>query len=711
MINFVVQTPTLEAMKRHIYTLFVLVLLAGGVSARGVYNINARWTFFTGNDTDTANSSIIYLPHTWNSDATAGATAYYRGEGNYIKDVDIPAEWRGKRIFLRVGGAATVTDVIINGRHAGDHFGGNSAFTVEITDRLTFGASNKFWLIVNNSPRLDVLPTAGEENVYGGVFRGVELIVAEPLSVSPVSFGGDGVYITTTHLSPDRAEGVVELRLLESDSLPEGARAHIRFIDTDEQVVAQNSVIIANLTKGNTAISLPFSIKKPHLWQGVNDPYLYNVEVTLTARDNLTTDSLVVGTGLRTFGIDSNHKFTLNGAPYNLRGVIVHRDRLMVGTALTPFQIEEDVELIREMGANAVRVVGGQHNDYFYTLCDEAGLVVWNDMPFMGAAYPSDRDFVDTERFRTNGCGQLTEMIMQLYNHPCVAMWGLFSNVLTNGDNPIPYIKQLNELTHRLDPGRLTVGSSTQDGEINFVTDFIVFNQSFGWQHGMPADIIVWMEQLKRSWADLPAGLSYSAGGSIFHQSETLERPLVLSNHHPEGWQTWFHEEYLRNAVDAPQFWGVFVGNMFDSGAARRTWGDGKGTNDHGLVTFDRKDRKDAFYLYKANWNHTEPFVYITGKRLDTRSSRTQTVKVYSNQPEVELFVGNRSMGKRTGDHGIFTWEGVELRGGVNRLEARADGVTDRAALNINTSPGTVKTSTATTGSQPAGLIHTIPNQ
>jgi beta-galactosidase len=684
--------------------LVVLSLLAGGVSARSVHNINAGWTFFTGNDTDTGNSAIIYLPHTWNSDATAGAAAYFRGEGNYTKDVAIPAEWRGKRIFLRMEGTATVTDVIINAHHVADHYGGNSAFTVEVTDYLKYGTANKFWLIVNNAPRLDVLPTAGEENVYGGIFRNVELIVSEPFSISPASYGSDGVYITTNRLSPDVAEGVVQLELLNLDSLPADARARIRFLDDNEQVVAQNSVAISNLSRGNTSVSLPFSITKPHLWQGTSDPYLYNVEVMLTAGSNLITDSLSVSTGLRTFGVDADHRFTLNGAPYHLRGVIVHRDRMMVGTALTPFQIEEDVELIREIGANAVRVVGGQHNDYFYTLCDEAGIMVWNDMPFMGAAYPTDRDFVNTERFCTNGEEQLTEMIMQLHNHPCVAMWGLFSNVLTNGDNPEPFVKRLNELAHRLDPSRLTVASSTQDGDINFVTDLILFNQSFGWQQGMPADIVVWMEQLKRIWPDLPTGLSYSAGASIYHQSEKLEKPLVHGNHHPENWQTWFHEEYMRNAVNAPQFWGVFVGNMFDFGAARRTWGDGKGTNDHGLVTFDRKDRKDAFYLYKANWNGDDPFVYITGKRLDTRSSRTQTIKVYSNQPEVELFVGNRSMGKRKGEQGIFTWKDVVLRGGMNRLEARAEGVSDRASLNINTS-------SVATGARPLGPTHTSRGQ
>jgi beta-galactosidase len=360
----------------------------------------------------------------------------------------------------------------------------------------------------------------------------------------------------------------------------------------------------------------------------------------------------------------------------------------MAGTAVTPFQIEDDVNLIPEMGSNAVRVADGQHSDYFYTLCDEAGIIVWSDMPLVGATYMTDFEYVDTERFKANGEEQLSEMICQLYNHPSVALWGLFSNFSTRGDDPCPYIRHLDSLARRLDPNRFTVAASNQDGRINFITDLIVFNQSFGWLNGMPDDIVVWMEQMRRDWSKLHAGVSYAAGGSIYLQSEDLTKTKVESNQHPENWQTYFHERYVVNLAGNTQFWGIFVGNMFDFGAAQRIWGDGKGVNDYGLVTFDRKDRKDAYYLYKANWNDTEPFVYITGKRLDTRTVRRQTVKVYSNQPEIELFVNNRSAGKRRGTNGIFTWENVDFKGGINRIEARSDLATDRTAINIDMSGG-----------------------
>lgn len=669
------------------------------IYARDTYNINARWTFFEGDRTDTDDAAVIYLPHTWNGDAAGAATSYYRGIGNYLKTINIPAAWAGNRIFLRVLGAATIADVLVNSRHMGDHRGASSAFTVEITGALKFGQTNDIRIVVNNAPTLTVMPTAGEENVYGGIFRGVEMIVCNPLSVSPtagfdagspVATTSDGIWVTARKITDNRVEGSVRLDLLGLAEIPPGAQAQVRLLDADGAVVSRNTRSISSLKPGETTLDMPFAVQNPHLWQGVKDPYLYSVEVKMIARDSVVTDSLSLQYGFRTFGIDKKNRFTLNGTPTRIRGVVLQRDRMLVGSALTPFQIEEDVNLIVEMGANAVRVTGGRHCDYFYELCDRAGLIVWNDAPFTGAAYPTDIDFVDTEIFRTNGRRQLTEMISQLYNHPCVAVWGIFANVAAATGDPIPYIKELDGLARTLDPGRLTGATSVKNGDINFVTDMVAFDQSLGWDDGMPDVISVWIAQLAKGWSGLRAGLSYSAGGSILTQAEKLEKPDIRSTHHPETWQTYFHEEYIENAVDAEALWGVFVGNMFDFGASRNVWGDTRGTNDHGLVTFDRKYRKDAFWVYKANWNTVEPFVYIAGKRLDTRSDRKQNIKVYSNQPSVELFVGGRSQGVKTGVKGIFVWEGVLLRSGINRIEVRAavgagtsGAVSDRASVNV----------------------------
>jgi beta-galactosidase len=516
----------------------------------------------------------------------------------------------------------------------------------------------------------------------------------------------DGLWITTDRLTREKAEGRVRLSLLTPDVPQPGTMARVRFRDADGDLAAQSAMPVTT-----PVLDIPFTLSDPHLWQGVEDPYLYSVEVTLLNAEGMQTDSMTVNTGFRSVAVDAEGNLTLNGRPTKLHGVILPRDRSVVGTALTPFQIEEDIDFIREMGANAVRVAGGQHSDYFYSLCDEAGLMVWNDGPFTGAAYPVDMDFVDTRAFRENGRAQLGEMISQLYNHPSVAIWGVFSNVTARGGDPVPYIRELDSMVRGLDGSRLTAASSVSDGEVNFITDLISFDLAIGWDSGLPDGVTPWLEQLRAGWPYLRAGISYGAGASIFNQSERLERPLPGSAFHPEGWQTFFHEEYVRRAVDAPGLWGVFVANMFDSGAAKTPAGvltaapaSEGGIDDRGLVTFDRKDRKDAFWIYKAVWNTTEPFVRIAGGRLDGRADRRQTIHVYSNLPEVELFVGGRSQGRRTGESGIFEWSDLNLRGGLNRLEARASGatatgvgsgvVTHRVSLNIN--PG------AATTAQPA---------
>ena len=672
---------------RCIKTYIILVLLLScslSVSAREVYNLNRDWKFFTNNDLSSDASAQVNLPHTWNNDALSGKSDYFRGVGNYLKKIDIPENWKGKRIFLRLYGSNAVTYVMANGRLAGVHAGGNSAFTVELTDLLHYGKENNLWVLVNNSPRLDVLPTGGEQNFYGGIYRNVELIVTNPFSVSPLWEGGDGVSIRPDKISDERVEGKVLLRLLPAQSVPENARVSVRFYDNNSQLVAQTSRIVTSLNPDSSTITLPFAISKPALWNGLEAPNLYNTEVKLTLADSLTSDSIVIRTGFRTVSIDPQQGFLLNGRPYPIRGVVVHRDRLMVGPAVSPFQIEEDLNIIREMGATAVRVAGGQHSDYFYSLCDEFGILVWNDSPLQGAAYFTDNDYIHTDHFRDNGRQQLSEMICQLENHPSVVMWGIFSDLSCRGDDPIPYVRELDSLARALDPSRMTVASSNQDGDINFITNLIVFNQSLGWRQGMPSDIKIWSEQIHKNWPQLRVGVSYSAGGSIYQQDEELVRPKILSNWHPEGWQTYFHEEYLKSLQSDSLFWGIFVGNMFDFGSAANHWGDDKGTNDHGLVTFDRKDRKDAYYLYKANWNRSEPFVYITEKRNDSRTNRRQTIRVYSNQEEVELFVNNRSEGSQKGENGIFIWKDVNMRGGINRLEARSGYATDQTSINID---------------------------
>lgn len=673
----------LSKMKRY-FVILLLIVSSWELSAREVVSINRDWKFFTNNEINSDKALIVELPHTWNNDALSGRRDYFRGIGNYLKRVDIPAAWKNCRVFMVIEGSSTVTDVMIGGKHICEHKGGSTAFSCEITDALKFGEGNFIWITVNNSPRMDIMPTAGEANVYGGIYRGIKLIVTGDAAFSPLEDASQGVYIQPRNVSAERVEGQAVMNLTSRLGVPADSYIRMRLVDQDGKVVSQSVTDIAAGTRGNWRVNMPFVLENPILWNGLKNPYLYRAEFALIS--GLTVlDSVSFDTGFRFYDI-TDHGFLLNGEPYPIRGVVMHKDRVMVGPAVTAMQIEEDFNILTEMGASAVRVANGRHADFFYELCDQAGIIVWTDLPFTGATYYTDKAFINSESFKTNGDQQLREMIHQLYNHPSILFWGLFSDVSYRGDDPVPYITHLDSIASAMDPGRMTIAASNQDGDINTITDLIVFDHSFGWSEGLPDDILVWKDMMCRKWNRLKYGISYAAGGSIFQQDDNLTRPVMLSNRHPEGWHTYFHERYLANTADDPSLWSVWVGNMFDFGAVGRMWGDGKGTNDYGLVTFDRKDRKDAYYLYKANWNSSDPFVYITEKRRDTRSSRTQTVKVYSNQPEVELFVNGKSQGARSGTSGIFLWENVEMRNGINRLEAKSGWASDKSVLNITQS-------------------------
>lgn len=655
----------------------LLALTTVSAGAREVYNINSNWKFFTYNERD---SLSVNLPHTWNTDALTGQKGYYRGIGNYLKYVDIKPEWKGRRVFVRFHGANSVANLMINGRHVAQHEGGSNAFVFEVTDYVDFAGRNLFWISVNNGERIDVLPTAGMENAYGGIFRDLELVVADGSVLGMDRYGTDGVMVRGLKVTAEKADGNVGVRI--NAAAGRQVRVDVRIADAEGRVVS-SSTIRPKVDKGVSDHSVPFSIESPSLWNGIANPYLYKVTVTLT--DGAAADSVTVNTGMRYFDVNARTGFSLNGKSYPLRGVVLHRDRATYGPVSLPSQLRQDVALICEMGANAVWVSGGSHSQEFYDLCDEQGLIVINDLPFIGATTLERKGFYDMPEFRANAKQQLQEMIGQLGNHPSIMAWSLFRQPELRGDNPIPFIRELNSIAKALDPTRMTAGTSTRDGEVNTITDLIVFNQTFGWREGRPGDIKIWADQLhgNPAWSKLCSGVSYVCGASIHQQQETLIPARRASTWHPENWQTHFHEVYLRHLGPDRAFWGTFAASMFDYGSTRYPYGEGLGINDSGLVTFDRMTRKDAFYLYKANWNDREPFVHIAGKRNGLRSRDRQTVKVFSNQEEVELFVNGKSAGKKKGTRGTFTWDNVIVVPGDNSFAAASGPYSDTATIRI----------------------------
>lgn len=632
--------------------------------------LNNDWNFRFSHQVQKGTEVRVDLPHTWNAqDALSGKIDYKRGIGNYEKNLFIRPEWKGKRLFIRFEGVNNIADVFINRRHIGEHRGGYGAFIFEITRKVEYGKENSILVRVNNGEQLDIMPLVGDFNFYGGIYRDVHLLITDETCISPLDYASPGVRLIQDSVSHRYAKVRAIVDLSNGSSGNQEVELNVRLLD-GQRVVKEGTKNV-NLS-GNEVMQqeLTFEIDQPHLWNGRQDPFLYQAEVTLF-RNGQMVDRVTQPLGLRFYRIDPDKGFFLNGKHLPLQGVCRHQDRSEVGNALRPQHHEEDVALMLEMGVNAVRLAHYPQATYFYDLMDKNGIIVWAEIPFVGPGGYNDKGFVDLPAFRANGKEQLKELIRQHYNHPSICVWGLFNELTELGDNPVEYIKELNVLAHQEDTTRPTTSASNQMGDLNFITDAIAWNRYDGWYGGTPADLGKWLDRMHKDHPEICIAISeYGAGASIYHQQDSLVKTVPTSWWHPENWQTYYHIENWKTISSRPYVWGSFVWNMFDFGAAHRTEGDRPGINDKGLVTFDRKVRKDAFYFYKANWNREEPMLYLTGKRNTVRTQRLQTIIAFTNQAGAELFVNGKSYGKTTPDsYTILEWKNVELQPGENEIK------------------------------------------
>ena len=632
--------------------------------------LNNDWNFRFSHQVQKGTEVRVDLPHTWNAqDALSGKIDYKRGIGNYEKNLFIRSEWKGKRLFIRFEGVNNIADVFVNRRHIGEHRGGYGAFIFEITGKVEYGKENSILVRVNNGEQLDIMPLVGDFNFYGGIYRDVHLLIADETCISPLNYASPGVRLIQDSVSHKYAKVRAVVDLSNGGSGNREVELNVRLLD-GQRVVKEGTKKV-NLS-GNAAMQqeFTFEIDQPHLWNGRQDPFLYQAEVILS-RNGQMVDRVIQPLGLRFYRIDPDKGFFLNGKHLPLQGVCRHQDRSEVGNALRPQHHEEDAALMLEMGVNAVRLAHYPQATYFYDLMDKNGIIVWAEIPFVGPGGYNDKGFVDLPAFRANGKEQLKELIRQHYNHPSICVWGLFNELTELGDNPVEYIKELNVLAHQEDPTRLTTSASNQMGDLNFITDAIAWNRYDGWYGGTPADLGKWLDRMHKDHPEICIAISeYGAGASIYHQQDSLVKTVPTSWWHPENWQTYYHIENWKTISSRPYVWGSFVWNMFDFGAAHRTEGDRPGINDKGLVTFDRKVRKDAFYFYKANWNREEPMLYLTGKRNTVRTQRLQIITAFTNLSGAELFVNGKSYGKAIPDsYAILEWKNVELEPGENEIK------------------------------------------
>lgn len=606
---------------------------------RKVLNINRKWAF--SKDFSEIPSQInakwnfVNLPHTWNAiDGQDGGNDYYRGICCYAKELtkeDLPD---ADRYYLELRGANSSADVFVNGTKLAHHDGGYSTWRVDITDSLT--DNNIIAITVDNSENDRVYPQMADFTFYGGLYRDVNIIAVSESHFDLDYFGGPGIKVTPEIKGAD-AKAEIEVYLTNPK---DGQQLVYSILDKDGNKVSE-------VFCGAEETSVSIDINNVHLWDGRKDPYLYTAEVKL-AEDGKVLDNVSTRFGCRTFKIDPERGFILNGREYPLRGVSRHQDRWGFGNALLPEHHEEDIELIYEMGATTIRLAHYQHDQYFYDLCDEKGLVIWAEIPYISKHMPSGRE---------NTISQMKELVTQNYNHPCIVVWGLSNEITMNGSDEdlIENHKLLNDLVHDMDKTRLTTMACVSMCDMNDpyvqIPDVVSYNHYFGWYGGDTSMNGPWFDSFHAKFPDIPVGISeYGCEALNWHTSDPEQGDYT------EEYQAYYHEELIKQLYSRPYIWATHVWNMFDFGADARNEGGENGQNHKGLVTFDRKYKKDSFYAYKA-WLSDEPFVHICGKRYVDRVEDVTKVTVYSNLPEVELFANGVSLGKKKSAEHFFYFE------------------------------------------------------
>jgi beta-galactosidase len=609
----------------------------------------------------------VSVPHTYNAlDGEDGGGDYYRGVGWYRLRFDAPSNLTRRRVFLGFDAANTVADVYLNGVLLGSHRGGYSAFRFDATPALVPG-ENLLAVKVDNSSQSDVPPLVADFTFFGGLYRDVHLLVLNDLHVDVSDYASPGVSLRADDVSLASAQ--LSARVRVSNAAAEAQTADVAVSILDAAGVNVASLDASAAVPAGTTLELPLSatIENPHLWQGRNDPYLYTARVEVL-RDGTLVDVVEQPLGFRSFAIDPELGFTLNGQAYDLHGVNRHQDREHRGWAIGKAEHDEDMAMIAEMGATAIRLAHYQHADYFYELCDRMGMVVWAEIPLVDAT-------TDSPAFTDNARQQLTELIRQSRNHPSIVMWGIGNEQRVSDAPSNALLASLAELARSEDDSRLSVYAHCCGGDTSPLTnhaDLVGYNYYYGWYMSTYNQFASWADGLHISQPNRRFALSeYGAGASVVQHQDPPMQPTPTALFHPEEYQAALHEATWLALATRPYIWGKFIWNMFDFASDSRNEGDGPGRNDKGLVTYDRQVRKDSFYWYKANWS-AEPVAYIASRRFNPRTTPTVDVKVYSNLDTVTLSVNGVSLGAQSAEQRLVRWTNVALDIGDNRVEVVA---------------------------------------
>jgi beta-galactosidase len=640
-------------------------------STRTTQNINQGWTF-----TKDSVSSTVDLPHTWNaSDGSDGGNNYYQGTCSYTKNIDIPSSYKGKNIVLRFGAVNKLATVYVNNAKVGQHLGGYSAFTVNISNAVMYGKTNSIEVDVNNTVSL-CMPTSGDYTQYGGIYRDITLIATGDTYIDTEDYASSGIKILSkgSDISGISADGST------ATSAKITVTASIRSLDPSFVATATvdgNSYTLDKTPSGNNdgkyTASKDITLTNVTLWNGLKNPHLYPVDVTVTSDQDSDTVSAKIGIRKLEYTVNGTY---LNGVSYPLRGVNTHQDMQGYGNAV-PWEVRKnDIVILKELGANVVRVAHYPHVDEVYTACDELGVVVYAEVPCQGT-------MTYTDAYKTNAVQQIAEFVKQECNHPSIGSWGV-GNELGAGSttDQITFasatIKAMSDKAREIDPTRyiaqagagtaIYTGTGVWAWNVSGYLDVAAVHMYYGWYDSPITLLADKLDALHTAYPTIPLGLSeYGAGANVAQHQVLVSgyKPSGFGDpNHPEEYQSYVHEQNWLVIAARPWLWESTVWNLFDFGSDSRNEGSLPGLNDKGLVTYDHQTKKDAFYFYKAQWNTSTPFVYITDRRYTSRSvsNNPVTIKVYSNCTNVTLNVNGTDCGAGTlQQNGVFVWSNITL--------------------------------------------------
>ncbi|MBQ8834159.1 MAG: beta-galactosidase [Oscillospiraceae bacterium] len=600
----------------------------------------------------------VALPHTWNAlDGQDGGNDYWRGIGTY--EIDLPDPTKGKKQYIEFQGANHVATVYCNGRELGTHKGGFSTFRYDLTPAMK--SEGNVLTVVCTNAKSDIYPQTADFTFYGGLYRDVNFIEVNETHFDLLKHGTAAVFVTP-HCS-----GKTRVDLFPVNAA--GCTITVELKDAEGNVVGSTGV---DAEEHAHAI---IDLKEPHLWQGMADPYCYTATASIV-KDGEVLDAVTVTYGYRSFRVDAETGFYLNGKNTPLHGVSRHQDRLDKGWAISKADHEEDIALIKEVGANTIRLAHYQHDQYFYDLCDHTGFALWAEIPFISKFIPSQEAYENT-------ISQMTELVAQNYNHPSIFFWGISNEILIGADNePLrKNLRDLAKLAKSMDPSRLTtlaqVSGTPMDSEHNYITDVVSYNHYFGWYGGDVHQNGPWFDAYHKLNPDIPLGVSEYGVENIvkWHSAKPMNHDYT------EEYANYYHHEMLKTFAKRPYLWSTHVWNMFDFAADARNEGGIQGRNDKGLVTYDRKLKKDAYFIYKAYWT-SEPMVYVAGRRWVDRAPEERNITVYTNCENVTLVVNGAAVETKAAvDHAVV-FENVALKDGENTVTAKGCGCEDTITLN-----------------------------